>query len=281
MCPDDGASAVAAVLAHARAAYAAGDIDGAEAEYRRAMAMEPHDPEAAYQLAAILEDRGDYEAASDAYRIAVAQGDENAPVELALLLMERLDRLKEAEEFIRLGLEREDQRAFVGLGKLRSKQGRISEAEEAFQHAIDAGEAYGYIGLGEMLMEKEARDEALRQYRRALSYNHAQAKKQLSSVNGGIDDVAMQWFDGVRASVVEALLELGREAREVGDWDVAEAAYWEASEQGDIKAQLSYANLLALRGGRDNEVENAYRQALEMGDNSPEAAYKSSEQEGL
>jgi len=155
----------------------AGQLEEAEAVYRKVVAIAPENVGTWALLALLLHIKLErYDEAEKVYRKAVEIHEKAAPVwvMLGLLLHKNLERYDEAEKAYRKAIEIDQKFApvWAALGQLlQYKLERYDEAEKAYRKAveIDEKDAWVWAQLGLLLHEKLQRyDEAEEAYRKAV-----------------------------------------------------------------------------------------------------------------
>jgi tetratricopeptide (TPR) repeat protein len=140
----------------------------------KALDLEPAYAKARIVLGSVHSDLGQIDEAEAAFRKAIELGapDNSAHVNLAYLLREHRSQLDEAEGLFRKALEIEpdDAIALDGLGTVLCWRSQFPEAERFYRKAleIEPGSSLFNNNLGEALREQGRLDEAERQYRKAL-----------------------------------------------------------------------------------------------------------------
>jgi tetratricopeptide (TPR) repeat protein len=141
----------------------------------------------ATDLGVLLEQRGDLEAAEEAYRRGDDRGDATAAFNLGGLLMERGD-IEGAEEAFRRADERGHSGGASNLGVLLEKRGDLEGAEQAYRRADDRGEANAAFNLGGLLAERGDLEGAEEAFRRADERGDANAAFNLGVLLEQRDD---------------------------------------------------------------------------------------------
>jgi tetratricopeptide (TPR) repeat protein len=240
---------VAELFKQGRELEKAGQLEEAEAIYRRAVAIAPEKAVTWAQLGLLLHVKLErYDEAEKAYRKAVEIYQKAAPVwaMLGLLLHKKLERYDEAEKAYRKAIEIDEKSAWAWakLGELlHLKLERYDEAERAYRKAIEIDDKHAlpWALLGFLLDEElERYDEAEKAYRKAVEI-----------------DEKFAWAWGRLGEVLRLKLER---------YDEAEKAYRKAIAINE-KFALAWAGLgelLHLKLERYDEAEKAYRRALEI-----------------
>jgi len=231
------------LLKEAGSASALGDVEGAVALARQALAEDPEIVEAHLLLGNFLRKAGRLEEASAAYRDALALDGENQEALYSLAVAyKELGRLDDALA----GLERaaaldpRNGRVIWQVADVRMRQGRFAEAETELLRALelDLDRPRFLAKLGECYLEMGRPDEAEGRLAEALAAN---------------PELAGAHFH----------LALARE--ELGRVDEAVAAYRKAVDvhEDAYRASFNLGKLL-LRSGRAREAAEAFRTTVEI-----------------
>lgn len=299
---DSGHDEDSDALLRARKAEEEGDLSSAEEAYRQLVDADCPDSEAAYRLAHILSDRGDYGEAALFFEKAIEQGDlEYAPMDLATVLADELDRKGDAERLIKEALARGQRRGLVNLGVLRTKEGRFKEAEEALNQALSAHIPYAHLHMGKLLEAKGQIDEAVAEYLRCVddeldgdAWKHpgwhllelgrldaaeAMFRRGVEAGDGknyrylgrvlhemNRSEEAKRTFEEALANDQrDVLVEYGIMLRDTGRTEDAEQTLYEALQEGDSDAHLELAHLYRV-ANRADDAEREYQAAILAGD---------------
>ena len=216
------------------------DVDGAEAAWRAALAVDPTHANARTNLGNMHLDREDFEGAEAAYRAAIAAEPEYACAHFHLgqLLMLQKD-VDGAEAAYRAAIAADPEYtlAHQALGILLYTERKDVDGAEAAYRAAIAGENFRHLGahmaytcLGNLLrVERKDLDGAEAAYRAAIA-----------------------WDPGC----TEALINLGLVLDKREDYDGAEAV-WRAAIVGDPgNAKIHHHNLGALLAERANKIND-------------------------
>jgi TPR repeat protein len=158
-----------------------GDLDAAEAWLRRAMASGVDG--ARYNLARVLEQRGEHEAALDEYRLVVEEhGDMWAINSMGNLLYERGEQ-REAEACWRWAADLGDANAMNSLALLLDARGETAAADERRRRAADAGHPEAMYSLGYTAYQQDRPDEAEQWWQRAAESGLPKASNALGSLS--------------------------------------------------------------------------------------------------
>jgi len=147
-----------------------------EAEYRGADAQ--GSAEGALNLAGLLLEQGDVEAAMAAYHRADERGDAAAAAILALVFLEQGDEAAALDAYSRAD-ERGDAGAAVNRGVLLERRGDAAGAEAAYRRADARGSADGAFNLGALFEQRGDLAGAAAAYQRADERGDAGASARL------------------------------------------------------------------------------------------------------
>ena len=127
-----------AVLNDAFAAYESGDLGGAEAAYRRALAISPRHPNALQGLAAILHRTDRVDAALEYYEMLLSVDPNNTEAAAALLAGRGKSAAPATEAEIKVLLQRHPGASHLhfALGTLMAEQGRWADARLGYYRAL-------------------------------------------------------------------------------------------------------------------------------------------------
>ena len=151
-----------------------GDSAAAGADFDRALALEPRNPEALFNRGRLRFDSGDLAGAATDLEAAVAADPTmaRARINLAIVRIRQGD-LDAAEAQLRAALEIDpgDPRALTNLGEVRRARGDLDEAIVLYRRALasDAGYAHAAARLGLVLETRGDRAGALAAYRDYLA----------------------------------------------------------------------------------------------------------------
>ncbi|WP_327034891.1 tetratricopeptide repeat protein [Micromonospora ureilytica] len=248
-------------------------------------------------IAEILEERGQYAEAIEAWRRAVAAGELGAWESLAWLL-EHQNRFDEAEQVLREAAG--DSAALRDLARFLSERGKLADVENLWRDAVGAGDLVGAGELIQVLTELDQCGPAEAILRRAMADGLPKAYVQLAGLlerQGQIDRAIEVWQSAAlmgdhsaRDQIADLLEQEGRldeaiavrqAAVDAGERDAREklvrllercghvdraADVWRAGiAAGEPGAHSRLAGLLD-RYGRRVEASEAWRQAVEAGE---------------
>lgn len=159
-------------LSAAMVCHRSGDIEEAELHYRRALSINPHEPEALYYLGLIVDQRGDSAQAIELLRCAVAvRTDDPARWNNLGNLLNESDQLAEAIKAYReaINLMPTHINANYNLGLALLKLGEADDAVAALRQTVELTprDAECWNSLGEALIRAQSFEEALEAFRTA------------------------------------------------------------------------------------------------------------------
>lgn len=172
---------------------------------RRALEVDPRNPDVVYEMGAVLQQL-------------------RKPVEALPFFIRHLDMVED------------DQQTLVQIGKCYSDLGRLDEAEDTLRRAVSLGDdATGYYNLGFVMEQRGRPSEAEEYYRRALRVDptHASANNNLASLlaeRGNLAEAQEHWATILRfnpehadahANMGAALAQQGRFAEALRHLDEA------------------------------------------------------------
>ena len=218
---------------------------------RKAIAINPNNPEAYNNLGIALKDKGDLQAAIDSYRQALA-------------------------------IKPHSPQAYFNLGNALKEQGNLQAAIDAYRQAlvISSNSPQVYFNLGNALKEQGSLQAAIDAYRQALAINPnllkvygnlGNALKSQGDFQAAIDTYHQALV--INPDSPEIYNNLGNALKEQGDLQDAINSYRQAIDIKPDYAQ-AYTNLgtaLTEQGNLQAAID-AYRQALAINPSHP-AAY--------
>jgi tetratricopeptide (TPR) repeat protein len=153
--------------------FGRGELDAAQREFERALALDPNNAEALLNMGAIRRVRGRVAEAEHFVKRALQVNPDSIGA-LAQLAEIKRDQ-NELEESIRLyreALAIDDSQPFVhlGLGDSLQRAGRYDEAEQAFTSVLelDPDSFEGHYNLGVTYLQRDRLDEAVERFEKAL-----------------------------------------------------------------------------------------------------------------
>ena len=229
-----------------------GRLDAAEVSYKQAIALSPRYTEAHYNLGIVLQELGRLKEAEASYIRVIALTPNSAKAHCNLgNTLHALGRLNEAEASCRkaLTLKSDFVEAYNNLGNTLRASGRLVEAEATFRKAISSkpGYAESHNNLGNTLRALSRLDEAEASYRQAIA---------------------------LKPNCAQACSNLGNTLQELGRLDEAVASYRHAIEllPDYAEAYSNLGNTLQDLGALE-ESERNYRQAIELKPDFADAHY--------
>ncbi len=237
--------------------HRAGDLTGAEAEYRRILAAEPDRAEVRHSLGLLHFQRGEYVEAEAELTQAMDLSPDHAMIHnhlgATLVQMGQLDRalvsLTRATE-----LDPSSGEAQFNLGCALRSAGQSEAARAAFERAVELSPRFvaAWYNLGNELRQQHRLEEAIGAFRQALSLqpDHAKTLRNLSVTLARVAELHRN------AGHLPAALEATEEAVQLDP----------ASPEMRVRLGLL---LQALERHRD--AETAYREALRLRPEYPEA----------
>ena len=248
-----------------------GDHAGAEVAYRRA--ADCNEPIALLHVGSLCEERGELGGAAVAYARAVALGCERAQPSLVAAMAKQRE-LQRSERTLEAAAQTGDQDAAYELGLVRTHRGDVPGALAALTRAERLGHPQASNELGQVFCALGRDELAEAAFRRGDAHRHARAIFNLSVMlwNRGRDDAAREALERADALGDElAPFNLGRALRLIGDVEGAVAAYARADERKNGPGAAMLGTMLESLGELE-ESEAAYRRAAERGDHWGAAA---------
>jgi len=262
---------------YVRAAIAflkAGDHNGAEQEYRKALELNPENVKAHTDLGYILLAKGIYKEGmphlSEAIKLDPNNADAYYNLGLAMLYQKKPDEaISYFSKAIQLKPDYAD--AHLNLGVALADQERFDEAIKHYSLALQVNPDYAdaYYNLGEALSRQGKLDEAVRHYSRALQLrpDYADAYYGLGIAfvrQEKLDEAIMSWLEalGIKPDYAKAHYNLGVVLARQGKLDEAIKRYWMA-----LQIEPDYANThynLGVIFARRQKHDKAVRHWLEV-----------------
>ena len=191
-------------------------LDEAEANFRKALSLDPNLVSSRMNLARLHISMRKPESAIKEYEAVIKFQPENlsahAELARAYLYAGSLDKAtEEAEKTVELSPQNPVSRAI--LGEMYARIGQIDKALEEFQKAVELEPTYavGYKNIGHIRLLKGSPDEAIEEYRKALSYrpNYGEAYSGLGDayvVKGEFQEAAEEYENAIGVLPVSALI---------------------------------------------------------------------------
>lgn len=247
-----GAADADSLLRQALLFQRTGRLAEAEAFYRKALAIDPDNPDGLHLLGLVVHGRGDAGGAEPLIRRAIEVSGGNAPyfASLAAVLM-ALGRPADAEDAARraLAFDAGHGNALVALGSALRERGRLDDAEATLRRAIalwpDSADAHN--NLGTVLVARNDAENAVPHFAKAAELN---PKGPLAYIN-----------------LAGALARLAR-------LDEAETAGRQAvSAALDDPRPLNALGSVLAQAGRLDEAKTLYKRAVAVAPEDPMAHY--------
>lgn len=233
------------------------------ASMRKAAELSPHDDEAQFNLASILNELGHLDEAGALYRKVVAINPKHAAAHCALGALEQtLGRLEAAESSYRSGLQINPDwaEAHCNLGYILQELGRPEDAEATLRTAlkIRPNLAEAHCNLGNTLHDMGRLDEAETSLRTALAIAPDLAEAHCNLGNTLRDmfrhseaEASYQRAIQLKPDLAQAHYNLGTTLKDTGQLDSATACYRRAYQLGINAARIKDAFMLpAIMGTR-------------------------------
>lgn len=265
---------------------ALGQIDGAMASYRRALAINPNYAEAHYNQGIVLQEIGQFDSAAACYRRALEiKPDYVEALSNLSLTLKDLGQLESAVACMRRALEIQPNLAWLhsNLGSALKDLGRIDEAVTCYRRALELAPDYAeaHSNLGSALKELGQFEPAVASLRRALELRPDLAEAH-NNLGGAL--ISLSRLDEaiaccrraleLRPNYAEAYSNLGVALKDLGQTIDAEACLRRALELKPDYAE-AYSNLgvtLQALNQPDNAIES-YQRALKLKPDYAEAHY--------
>ncbi|MBX6322281.1 MAG: tetratricopeptide repeat protein [Rhodospirillaceae bacterium] len=258
----------AAELQRGVALHLAGDLDGAEAAYKRVLRRLPRQPDALHLLGVVRHQRGDSARAVELISNALRIDDSNPHARLNLgAALLGLGRLDEAEKALDLAAARlpDNPDLLANRSTLLQRRGELPQAIAALEQAVALapGRAGWRLRLADLLLDAGRHEDAVAAYEAylVLAPDDVTARNNLGVAleKAGRHAAAAAQFRMVierRPELAEAHANLGNACLGLRLFDEAEAHYRRAIalDPGQWRFRVNLANLL-LDGGRAEEAQ--------------------------
>jgi len=192
------------------------------------------DVDAMIEQGNLLFEEGDLDGAEAWYRRAAAAGNTGAMHNLGFVLGEKGD-LSGAEEWFSRAAAGGHVSAMSNLGSVLKEKGDLEGAEAWYSKAARGGNAYAMSNLGLLLAERGDSRNATMWYRRAATMGNTGAMHNLGCLLKGRGDLdgAEEWFGySVDGGNTSSMISLGLVRQDRGDLDQASAWFRRAAVAG-------------------------------------------------
>lgn len=219
------------------------ELDRAEEEFRKALAINPKDPLSRYSLASIYVEQDDYKKAQKEFEEVARLDPNNAIVHKDLgSLYFSLKEFEKAEKSFRkaVSIDPQNTAALNNLGSLFIMKGAHSQAKQAFTAALESeltesNKVPIYFNLGRLYIAQKNFEKAKDAFSRVLKIDseNSDAMHNLGNVYRilGENDLARaQYAEAARLNPDDASnqIELGQLAASLGDFNDAVSAFQKA-----------------------------------------------------
>ncbi len=259
--------------------------DVAERHFRAALALQPGDALANYNLASLMQEQGRMEEAADGYRAALATAPHFVEAQNNLgIVLRAQGRLDESiATLIALLQTRPDYaNAYENLADVLAEQGQHAQALQCYGEAArKTTSSSPLVKVGRLLRRLARRNEAAGALQNAVARDpgNADAHNELGNVimeSGRVDDAIVHFRAALaaRPAFPEAYVNLANACLAHNDFDEAEAACRKALaiDPGMFEAHLSLGNILQTQHCYA-DAETSYRGALRSKPDSAQAHY--------
>jgi tetratricopeptide (TPR) repeat protein len=232
--------------------YQRGDLDGAIAQYRKALEIRPAYKDAHFNLGIALSEKGDLDEAIAQYGKA-------------------------------LEVTPDDASAHNSLGACYEKEGRLEDAIAQYKQAVEIKPDYwdAHFNMGVVLLKKEDTDGAIAEYKKAVEINSEQMEAHLGlgnalALKGDLVEAIAQYQQALLIAPDDAdtRYNLANTLVQYGKLDDAVAQYRKALEikPDYLQARSNLGNTLKLQGDLDGAIEE-YRKVLALNPAYEKARY--------
>ncbi len=260
------------------------DLDGAIAEYRKALRLKPNDPSAHRNLGVALKDKGDLDGAIAEYHTALQLEPNGADAhrDLGVALKRKGDLDGAIAEYrVALRLKPNDVTAHYNLGNALMRKGDLDGAITEYRAALrlDPNGAEAHGNLGNALSGKGDLEGAIAEYRAVLQSNPNDAKAQhnlgvMLVDKGDLEGAIAEYRAAAQLNPTdaEAHMDLGAALATKGDLDGAIAEFRVAAQlkPTDAEAHTDLGTVLAGKGDLGGALAE-YREALRLKPDDSEA----------
>jgi tetratricopeptide (TPR) repeat protein len=169
----------------------------AEEHYKKALELDPKNPDAYYNYAILLEELGRKNEAEEHYKKALELDPKNPDVhDNYAILLAKLGRKIEAEKYFRIAidLDPKDARAHSNYANFLILNGRFSKAEKEIRIALHIEPNYPYAlrTLGDILAYEDSFEEAIKEYQKALKNSASMKPFSISVIHNSLGWVYTQ-----------------------------------------------------------------------------------------
>lgn len=219
------------------------------------------DPDAAFKLGLILDDRGDTHGAVEVWRGAAAAGHPKATLNLGLALAYDLGCLDEGRDLFRTAaFELGDIRGFFELAFLLWYADDYSGAEEALSHPSAIAHPRTWLHRGLLLADQGRDEEAANAFARAAELGVEEGWTHLGwqlSRAGRLEDAKAALTRGAPHDPAACGI-LGQVLDDLGDAEGAEVAFSDARARAE-DVSMAYRDLLSQLDGEDLRTDELAR----------------------
>ncbi|MED5330187.1 MAG: tetratricopeptide repeat protein [Planctomycetota bacterium] len=268
-----------------------GELDGAELDLRRAVALDPTDEAGQVLLARVLHQQGETTLALEHFEVFL-QDSEGSGWSYASFGHLCLDagRWKDAYSAFKTAVEKdpEESSAHRGLAIIFSEAGQPERAAQAYRQilSLDPDSVFAHVGLGHAQRDLGKLTEALSSYRRARELepqravhagNEASTLVEMGRLTEGRfvyeDALALESQEGPDRAVLH--LGLAMVLEELGEVESAREEYQYALDQ-DFTLFIAHEamGLMAAASGHSEKAVEHLKLALDLGGLSPLAAVR-------
>ncbi|HEY3760453.1 MAG TPA: tetratricopeptide repeat protein [Verrucomicrobiae bacterium] len=253
-------------------------LDEAIVQFQKALAINPNNSQARYNLGAALAQKGQLDGAIIQLNAALAIDPDDADTHnnLGFILAQKGQTDEAIIQFQRaLAIDSNDARAYKNLGDALAQKGRMDEAIIQFENAlaIDPNDARSYEHLAGALTQQGHMDQAIIDYQKALAIDPDNARAcynlgELLAQKGQIDAAIIQYKRAlaIDPTFAEAFNNLGNALAQSGQMDNAIQLFQKALaiQPGFVAAQNNLIHVAWILATSPNpSVRNGTR-AVEL-----------------
>lgn len=261
-----------------RALESQGDMKAAEAEFRKALELDPADPDGHQGLGWIQETQKNYDAALEEYRRAekIAPGSAGAREDIGRILLAKkdygaaLEELKQAEALSETSSEIHD---LLGQALLANGEFDLAAGEFKDAIALEPTEARLMLELGGALEKKGDWVGALEQYRKASLTDAAAVMKARAGQRFMRCEECTPQYTAAQGRFADYLVSLRSSGRsvEAADLEKRMAQLDTAAGTREKVEMLIKAGDQVNQQRKFDEAEKSYKQAVDLARNLPPA----------